>query len=253
MSDFTVYPAIDLRDGQVVRLMEGNPTRQTTYSENPADIARRWLSAGAQWLHVVNLDGAFNQVQDLALSENDTANQRALKDILKVTREFGTQLQFGGGLRSLDAIEMVLGFGMDRVIIGTIAVEQPEILKDALAHYGADRIVVGIDARDGQVRIRGWQDDSRVNAADLAHQMRTLGVQTVIYTDISRDGMGRGLNLTATKKLADTSGLEVIASGGVHTLEDLVAARDAGLAGAIVGRALYEGTVDLKTAIHEVA
>jgi len=253
MSDFTVYPAIDLRDGQVVRLMEGNPTRQTTYSENPADIARRWLSAGAQWLHVVNLDGAFNQAQDLALSENDTANQRALKDILKVTREFGTQLQFGGGLRSLDAIEMVLGFGMDRVIIGTIAVEQPEILKDALAHYGADRIVVGIDARDGQVRIRGWQDDSRVNAADLAHQMRTLGVQTVIYTDISRDGMGRGLNLTATKKLADTSGLEVIASGGVHTLEDLVAARDAGLAGAIVGRALYEGTVDLKTAIHEVA
>jgi len=253
MSDFTVFPAIDLRGGHVVRLKEGDLTRQTTYSDNPAEIARRWLSAGAKWLHVVNLDGAFNQAQDLVLSESDTANQRALKDILKVTREFGTQLQFGGGLRSLDAIEVLLGSGVDRAIIGTIAVEQPEILKDALAHFGADKIAVGIDARDGRVRIRGWQDYSRVNAADLAQQMRTLGVQTVIYTDISRDGMGRGLNLAATKKLANTSGLEVIASGGVHTLEDVVAARDVGLVGAIVGRALYEGTVDLKSAIQEVA
>jgi len=241
MSEFTIYPAIDLRDGQIVRLKEGDPDRQTAYSSDPAEMARRWLSMGASWLHVVNLDGAFG--------ENDTANQQALLVILDVAKEFGAQVQFGGGLRSLVAIEAALETGVRRVIIGTLAVEQQDVLEMALSRFGPKRIAVGIDARDGLVRVRGWQDDSGVPAMDLARQMQTLGLRTVIYTDVSRDGMGSGLNIAATRELGEVSGLDVIASGGVHTLKDVHAARKAGLAGVIIGRALYEGTLDLKAAL----
>ena len=260
MSDFTVYPAIDLRGGQVVRLKEGDPTRQTAYSDDPAETARRWLTFGARWLHVINLDGALRprpaalyrggRAQGSAFGESDTANQRALRAILEMAREFDARVQLGGGLRSLDAIEAILELGVDRAIIGTLAVEQPEVLEEALARFDPERIAVGIDARDGRVRVRGWQADSGIAAPDLALRMRPLGLRTVIFTDVSRDGMGRGLNIAATKALAEASGLGVIASGGVHTLDDVVAARDAGLAGVIVGRALYEGTVDLKEALN---
>ncbi len=242
MNAFTVYPAIDLRSGQVVRLREGNPTQQTAYNDDPAETACRWLSGGVRWLHVVNLDGAFG--------ENDLTNQRALLAILDVAREFGAQVQFGGGLRSLEAIETALELGVGRAIIGTLAVEQPDVLKDALTRFGAGRIVVGIDARNGLVRVRGWQNDSGIPASDLALRMRTLGLRTVIFTDVSRDGMGRGLNIQATREMADVSGLEVIASGGVRMLADVVAARQANLAGVIIGRALYEGTIDLKDALE---
>ena len=242
MSEFTIYPAIDLRGGQVVRLKEGDPARQTAYSNDPAETARRWLSVGAKWLHVINLDGAFD--------ENDIANQEALRAILSVADEFGAQVQFGGGLRSLDAIDAALGMGVQRAIIGTLAVERQDVLETALSRFGADYIAVGIDARDGLVRVRGWQDGSGVSASDLARQMRTLGLRTVIFTDVRRDGMGLGLNIAATRELADVSGLAVIAAGGVHTLDDVLAAREAGLAGAIIGRALYEGTIDLKEALR---
>ncbi len=230
---FIVYPAIDLRGGKVVRLKEGDPARMTSYSDDPADAARRWLDAGAEWLHVVNLDGAFG--------ESDNANQAALESILKL----GARVQFGGGMRSLDAAARALSLGVSRVVLGTIAVEQPDVVANALKNFGADKIAVGIDARDGLVRVRGWKDDSGISATDLALQMRTLGLGTVIFTDIRRDGLGSGLNIPATRALADVSGFGVIASGGVHTLEDVIAARDADLAGVIVGRALYEGTIEL--------
>ena len=239
---FIVYPAIDLRAGKVVRLKEGDPARMTAYSDHPAEMARRWLDAGAQWLHVVNLDGAFG--------ESDGVNRLALQYILRVAKEFHTGVQFGGGLRSLDAIEDVLSLGVGRAILGTIAIERPDVVLDALQKFGDERIAVGIDARDGLVRLRGWKDGSSISATELALQMRTLGLRTVIFTDVSRDGLGSGLNVAATRELANVSRLDVIASGGVHTLEDVTAARDANLAGVIIGRALYEGTIKLKAALE---
>jgi phosphoribosylformimino-5-aminoimidazole carboxamide ribotide isomerase len=235
---FTIYPAIDLRDGKVVRLKEGDPTRMTSYSDDPAETAKRWLGAGTSWLHVVNLDGAFG--------ESDNTNRAALESSLKL----GGRVQFGGGMRSPDAVEAVLNLGMSRVILGTIAIEQPDVVRDALARFGSERIAVGIDARDGFVRTRGWKDNSGVPVLDLALQMRGFGLAIVIFTDVSRDGLGSGLNIPATRELSEKSGLDVIASGGVHTIEDVKAAKDAGLAGCIIGRALYEGTIDLKDALE---
>jgi phosphoribosylformimino-5-aminoimidazole carboxamide ribotide isomerase len=245
MSKFIVYPAIDLRDGKVVRLKEGDPARMTFYSDDPSKTARHWLEIGARWLHVVNLDGAFG--------ENDSKNHTALESILNVVKEFDARVQFGGGLRSLDTIDGALSLGISRVVLGTIAIEQPEIVADAIKKFGVEKISVGIDARDGMVRVRGWKDGGSVLATDLALQMQTFGLHTVIFTDISRDGLGSGLNIQATRALADASKLDVIASGGVHTLEDVLAAHDANLAGVIVGRAIYDGSLDLKEAIDEVA
>ena len=238
---FTIYPAIDLRGGKVVRLKEGDPARMTSYSDDPVETAQRWLDAGATWLHVVNLDGAFG--------ESDNVNLDALESIL----ELEPRVQFGGGMRSLDSIERVLDLGVSRAILGTIAIEQPDVIADTLRRFGAKRIAIGIDARDGLVRTRGWKEGSGIKAVDLALQMRTFGLDTVIFTDIRRDGLGSGLNIPSTRELAEQSGLDVIASGGVHTMEDVIAAKEAGLAGTIIGRALYEGTIDLKEALDGVA
>ena len=232
---FTVYPAIDLRGGKVVRLQEGDPARVTAYSDDPGETARRWLNTGAAWLHVVNLDGAFG--------ESDAVNRAALKVILNAAESFDAKVQFGGGMRSLETIEAALSLGVSRVVLGTIAVENPEVVAESRKRFGAARIAVGIDARDGIVRIRGWKDNSSVSAMDLALQMKNVGVQTVVFTDVSRDGLGSGLNIKSTRELAQASGLDVIASGGVHTIDDVVAAREANLSGVIVGRALYEGTI----------
>ena len=237
---FTIYPAIDLRGGKVVRLKEGDPARMTSYSDNAQQVARRWLDMGAEWLHVVNLDGAFG--------EQDNANHSVLESILKI----GVRVQFGGGLRSLEAINTALSLGVSRVVLGTIAIEQPDIVAQALRTFGSEQIAVGIDARDGVVRVRGWKDDSGISAIDLARQMRTLGLRMVIFTDIRRDGLGSGLNIDSTRELAEVSGLEVIASGGLHTIEDVIAARNANFAGVIIGRALYEGTIELKQALQYI-
>lgn len=243
--NFVIYPAIDLRAGKVVRLKEGDPARMTTYSDDPDVIARHWLETGARWLHVVNLDGAFG--------EGDETNRLALQKILQVAKEFDAHIQYGGGMRSLEAMEDVLNFGVSRVILGTIATENAVVVADAIRKFGVEQIAAGIDARDGLVRVRGWQDNSGIPSIDLALQMQTLGLRTVIFTDVSRDGLGSGLNIASTRELADASGLEVIASGGVHTLEDVIAARAANLAGVIIGRALYEGTIDLKEALDSKA
>lgn len=236
---FTIYPAIDLRAGKVVRLKEGDPARMTAYRDDPTETAKKWLGMGAVWLHVVNLDGAFG--------ESDDVNRSALESILKL----GAHVQFGGGMRSLAEIENAIDLGVSRVVLGTIAIEQPQVIRDALKKFGAGKIAVGIDARDGFASARGWKKDSKISATSLALQMRTFGLQTVIFTDIRRDGLGAGLNIPYTRELADVSGLDVIASGGVHTIDDVIAARDAGLSGTIIGRALYEGTIELTECLQQ--
>lgn len=233
---FTVFPAIDLRAGKVVRLKEGDPNQQTTYAPDPAGAARRWIENGASWLHVVNLDGAFG--------EPGSANLHALEAILEEARLAEVPVQFGGGLRSLESTQAALDLGVTRAVLGTLVVEQPEILTTVLAHWGAERIAASLDARDGRVQVRGWQDDTPLLAVDLARDLRTRGLHWLVFTDIARDGLQTGLNLAATVALANQSGLNVIASGGVSSLEDVRQAKAAGLSGAIVGRALYEGMID---------
>jgi phosphoribosylformimino-5-aminoimidazole carboxamide ribotide isomerase len=240
---FTIYPAIDLRGGQVVRLQQGDPDREKIYARDPAAAARYWLEAGASWLHIVNLDGAFG--------EQDGPNQQALAAILKVAQEFGGRVQMGGGLRSLDDVRQALEIGVARAVIGTLAIEQPQALVSSIEWFGPQSIAVGIDARDGLVQVRGWKTGSAVKAVDLAAQMARIGVQWIIFTDISRDGVGKGLNLPATLELAQVSRMNVIASGGVDELADLQAARDADLAGVIVGRALYEKRLTIEKWVEQ--
>lgn len=234
---FTVFPAIDLRHGKVVRLAQGDPARQTVYGDDPAAVARQWLAGGASWLHVVNLDGAFG--------ERGRANQAALRAIL----ESGARVQFGGGLRTFDELQQALDSGVRRVILGTAAVENPPLVREALAHFGPERVGAGIDARDGRVRVRGWVGDSGTDPLTLARQLCDAGVTTVVFTNIARDGVGRGVDVAASRRLAEESGLAVIASGGVASLDDVRAVRAAGLPGVIVGRALYEGQISLMEAL----
>lgn len=241
MNPFTVYPAIDLRAGKVVRLVQGDPDKQTTYHSDPAFIARQWVAAGATWLHIVNLDGAFE--------EADARNKAALQAILHALEGTGASLQFGGGLRTLADIESALALGIKRVILGTAAVSAPQVLTEALAQFGPDRVAVALDVAGKVVRLRGWKTDSDLDALTLCHRLVDAGVITIIYTDISRDGMGVGLNLPVANQIREASGLSLIISGGVHTLEDVRQVRLAGLSGVIIGRALYDGNVNLQEAL----
>jgi phosphoribosylformimino-5-aminoimidazole carboxamide ribotide isomerase len=234
MAEFVVYPAIDMRGGKVVRLAQGDLARQTVYGDDPAAVARRWLGEGAQWLHVVNLDGSFG--------EAGAANAAALERIVAT----GAQVQLGGGMRTLADIERALGLGVARAIIGTAAIENPALVREAISRFGPERIGGGIDAREGRVRVRGWLEDTGVDATVLADQLREAGITTIVFTDIARDGVGAGVNVDATKALADATGLQIIASGGVASADDVRRVRAAGLAGVIIGRALYEGQVNLR-------
>ncbi len=238
MSDFTIYPAIDLRRGKVVRLAQGDPDRETTYGQDPLLVAKRWEDAGAEWVHVVNLDGAFG--------ERGRENQQALARILTTA----LAAQFGGGIRDGTSLSRALELGVARVVVGTAFVEDPDFVRTALARFGPDRVVVGIDAREGIAQIRGWQEAAPLRAVDLAQRWADLGGRWLVFTDISRDGMGSGVNLEATKALAKSTGLHVIASGGVRSLNDVRCVRDAGLSGVIIGRALYEGQVRLEDALQ---
>jgi len=238
MGEFIVYPAIDLRQGRVVRLAQGDPGRETSYDDDPQRVAQRWADAGASWLHCVNLDGAFG--------EKGQQNRQALVRILDTSMS----VQFGGGIRDMAAVERALEVGVSRVVVGTAFVEEPSFVLEALQAYGPDRIAVGIDARDGIARIRGWLEAAMITAEDLAQRWADMGGRWLIFTDISRDGMGSGVNVDATMALADSTGLNVIASGGVRTLDDVQRVRDAGvLSGVITGRALYEGHIDLEDAL----
>jgi len=233
-SRFTVCPAIDLRQGKVVRLAQGDPNRQTVYGDDPVAVAEGWKAEGAEWLHVVNLDGAFGEVA--------ITNYQSLQSILAT----GLKVQFGGGLRDEASLRRALDSGVARAVIGTAAVENPAFVEWAVREFGTERIAVGIDARDGIVRVRGWQKGAAVTAIELGRRLRGQGVEWCVFTDVARDGIGAGVNISATAELARATGLRVIASGGVTGIEDVRHARDAGLAGVIVGRALYEGQVRLR-------
>lgn len=241
---FTILPAIDLRHGQVVRLKMGDPARQTVYSDDPAKIAQRWLSAGAHWLHVINLDGAFD--------ETDTKNQDALNKIVDIAKEYKANVQFGGGLRSSTAIDRALDLGVTRVVLGTVVIEQRQVLEAALERWGAERVAAGLDAHQGFVQVRGWQEDSKIKAIDLAARLQTIGLRWMIYTDIAQDGMGSGINLEQTLELFHACPLQIIASGGANSLQDIQRVRQSGLAGVIVGQALYTGSIKVKDLFEDL-
>lgn len=237
-----IYPAIDLRQGKAVRLRQGDPDQATVYDANPVKAAERWVEQGAQWLHVVNLDGAFGE---------KSPNLKALGRILDA---IDVPVQFGGGLRGFEAIEDAFDLGVARVILGTVAVQNPDLLKMALEKYGPESIVVGLDAREGRVATHGWQQTTEMTVVELGRRMRQRGAQLAVYTDISRDGMLQGVDVEGTVQLAEKTGLRVIASGGVASLDDirqLQAVADRGIDGVIIGQALYTGAINLVEALAE--
>ena len=238
MSDFTIFPAIDLRRGMVVRLSQGQDSLQKTYAEDPAKTARQWFDQGAKWIHVVNLDGAFG--------EASSENQAALSQILAVAQGYRGSVQFGGGLRTIDSVKRAIDAGIQRVVIGTAAITTPDIVEESLKSFGDERIAVGIDTRNGLVCVRGWVETSEETAVRVGGRLRAMGLKTVIYTDIARDGMQTGINLEATEDFSHQTGLEVVASGGVRDQKDVLLARQAKLSGIIIGRALYEGGIRLE-------
>jgi len=239
-----VLPAIDLRAGRCVRLRQGRPAEETVYDADPAQAARRWVAQGAAWLHVVNLDGAF--AGDEETPGVLPLNLQRLAEIRRAVPD--TPIQFGGGVRSLAAMALALELGATRVVIGTAAVHRPELLSEAVRRFGVDRVVAGIDAREGRVATHGWRQASDVTAEELAMDVRRRGVRRAVYTDISRDGMLRGVAVDETAALARATGLRVIASGGVASPDDvrcLVPYAAEGVEGVIVGQALYTGAVSL--------
>lgn len=242
-----LFPAIDLRHGRCVRLRQGDPAAETVFGDDPAAMARHWAAQGAEWLHIVNLDGAFG---DASRSSDDLPIN--LRRLVEIRAAVGLPIQFGGGLRRLEDIDLALDLGATRVVLGTAAVRDPDLVPQAVQQFGAERIVIGIDARDGRVAIHGWTETSALLATDLARSLAEAGIQRIVYTDISRDGMLVGVNVAATVALARSSGLGVIASGGVSGLADLeaLAAHEAaGIEGAIIGQALYTGALDLAEAL----
>ncbi len=236
---FTVYPAIDLHTGQVERLRQGLLEEKTIYGRDPAAAAQRWLEAGARWLHVVNLDGAFDR--------EGKENWQAIAAIIKTAHAYRASIQLGGGLRSEEMLQSALDLGASRLVVGTLIIEQPEKAAELVQRFGAERIAAGIDARDGQVQSHGWQQSSGLEAARLVSQLESAGLRWVIYTDIARDGMNSGLNLAASVEIAKNSQISLIASGGVHSLQDILDCQHAGLAGVIIGRALYDGQLQLES------
>ena len=236
-----LLPAIDLRNGRVVRLRQGRADDETVYSDDPAAMARRWADAGAQWLHLVDLDGAF---------DGQSGNLEAIRSIIAAV---DIPCELGGGMRRLENAAEALSIGVQRVIFGTVAITEPDVVAHAVERFGAERVAVGLDARDGRVAVRGWTETSSVSATDLALQMKAMGVRRVIYTDILRDGMFTGPNVEATAALARSTGLKVIASGGVSTVEDIenIVGRQAdGIEGIIIGKALYDGNLTLRDALN---
>ncbi len=232
-----LYPAIDLKDGQAVRLLRGEMDRATVFSDDPAAQARAFQDAGCRWLHLVDLNGAF---------AGQPVNGAAVEAILAAT---DVPAQLGGGIRDMATIAMWLERGIARVILGTVAVENPDLVREAARAF-PDRVAVGIDARKGKVATKGWAEETDVEATDLAQQFEDAGVAAIIYTDIDRDGAMGGPNVAATEALARAVSIPVIASGGVSSLGDLIALRDTGvIAGAISGRALYDGALDLAEAL----
>lgn len=233
-----LYPAIDMKGGKCVRLTQGLFDKVTVYSDTPADMAKLWVSQGATYLHIVDLDGAL-----MGHSVNDEA-------IAAIVNSVQVPIQLGGGIRSAKAVEHMLNLGITRCIIGTKAVERPELIKELIAQFGAEHIVVGVDARDGMVAIEGWGKISTLTALDLCLQMKEYGVAHIVYTDISKDGTLSGPNVAETKFLTERTGIDIIASGGVSCIEDLQNLYECGIQGAIIGKALYENKIQLPAAVN---
>ena len=233
-----LYPAIDLKGGQCVRLLRGDMEAATVFGDDPGAQARAFENAGCEWLHVVDLDGAF---------AGRPENAEAVESIL---RSVSVPVQLGGGIRDMDGIEEWLSRGVARVILGTVAVEDPGLVRDAAGHFPG-KVAVGLDARRGKVATRGWAEETELTVEDMAARFEDAGVAAIIHTDIDRDGAMKGPNVEATAALAKATSIPVIASGGVSSLNDLTAIRDTGvIAGAISGRALYDGALDLGEALR---
>ncbi|PKN94799.1 MAG: 1-(5-phosphoribosyl)-5-((5-phosphoribosylamino)methylideneamino)imidazole-4-carboxamide isomerase [Chloroflexi bacterium HGW-Chloroflexi-6] len=230
---FTIFPAIDLRAGKIVRLAQGDPTRQTEYGDDPRKQAEQFKTEGAQWIHVINLSGAFG--------EDAAANLKALEAILSV----GLKVEFGGGIRGEETVRIPLEMGAERVFLGTAAIQNPALVDWAIARYSPSRIAADIGVRDGLVMIKGWQESTPLTMFEAGNRFRAQGLEWCVLTDVRRDGVGSGVSVDSAVELQTASGLKVVASGGVSSLEDIRRVQKAGLAGVIIGRALYEGKISL--------
>ncbi|MGI6119841.1 MAG: 1-(5-phosphoribosyl)-5-[(5-phosphoribosylamino)methylideneamino]imidazole-4-carboxamide isomerase [Desulfosporosinus sp.] len=237
-----LFPAIDLKEGKAVRLLQGRMEDSTVYADNPVKVAKDFERQGAKYLHMVDLNGAFT-----GRPVNDGV-------IRQIVRSVSLKIQVGGGIRTMERITELLELGVDRVILGTIAVKNPELVAEAARRYGR-RVIVGIDAKDGLVAVQGWAERTEMRAVDLGKAMKRVGIQSVVFTDIARDGMLTGLNLESTVEMARETGLSVIASGGISTLDDLrkvqaEVLKGVSIEGAITGKALYSGAFALKEALE---
>ncbi len=238
--NFTIYPAIDMRGGKCVRLLQGDYDKETVYGDSPFEMAKKFADEGAEWIHMVDLDGARDGKR-----VND-------KFVIQAAKELGVNIQIGGGIRSEDDINHYLDNGVTRVIIGSIAVSKPEFAEEMVRKYG-DRIAIGLDAKNGFVATHGWLNTSEVSAVELGKRFADAGAEIFIFTDIATDGTLTGPNVEATRQLALETGKSVIASGGVSSLDDLAALRqlrEDGVSGAIVGKAIYEGRFSVKSALE---
>jgi len=235
-----IIPAVDIKKGRCVRLFQGRMDSETVFSDDPAAMAKRWEEEGAELIHVVDLDGAVGK------------RPQNTDSIRKILEAVNVPVQVGGGIRNEETIKMYLDFGIGRVIVGTEAIQNPQLVKDACRAF-PDQIVVGIDARKGMVAIEGWTKTTEIQAVDLAKQFEDCGVAAIIFTDIHRDGMQTGPNINETRRLAENVSIPVIASGGVSTIEDIInllPLKEAGVTGVITGRAIYNGTLNLNEAIQ---
>ncbi len=237
-----LFPAIDLKEGKAVRLLQGRMEDSTVYADNPVEVAKDFESQGAKYLHMVDLNGAFT---------GEPVNDAVIRQIVE---SVSLKIQVGGGIRTMERITELLELGVDRVILGTIAVKNPELVAEAARRYGR-RVIVGIDAKDGLVAVQGWVERTEMRAVDLGKAMQRVGIRSVVFTDIARDGMLTGLNLESTVEMARETGLSVIASGGISTLDDLrkvqaEVLKGVSIEGAITGKALYSGAFTLKEALE---
>lgn len=233
-----LYPAIDLKDGKCVRLFKGDYNQMTVFGE-PVEMAKKWESQGAKFLHLVDLDGAKDGV---------SKNLEVIKDIIA---NINIPVELGGGIRNIEQIKKILDIGVSRVILGSIAVKNPAIVKEAIDLFGSERIVVGVDAKEFKVAINGWLEDTKLDALEFCKELEQIGVKYVIFTDISKDGTMTGVNLEQTKVLVDNTNLEIIASGGVASIDDLRKVDSIGCEGVIIGKAIYLGTINLEEAEKE--
>lgn len=235
-----IYPAIDIRNGKCVRLLQGDYDKETIYDDDPVAVAEKWQSKGAEYMHLVDLDGAL-------------AGKGINLDVIKkIVNTLSIPCQTGGGIRTMEKVDLLLGdIGIDRVIIGTAAIENPELVAKAVCRYGSSRVAVGIDAKNGYAAIRGWRDTSEIKAVDLALAMKVMGVDIIIYTDIKVDGTLSGPNLIETEYLIENTGMKIIASGGIGSIDDIINVKNTSAEGLIIGKALYTGDVDLQAAINK--